>query len=277
MDGAVTAVTVRVDDRLRLVGWLLAAGDWPTWEQARKPYRPHRVAEGTRRSLAAHRQHPAVLWAQTLAASSEAGLSALFAHALAGDWPDEAAGLMADFAAAQPQAAWVEPGPDWQAAADSLQAVLAGAGLGEFLEDIFGGLPGTLVVFPNLLYPGHEAVAVCAAGELVLSQPPPPAWGSSTPWHYDARRDEVLASLAEGFARGLLALRPDLGPLSLTALPVAVAVLFLRQAEGEAAADQFMLVEQRMRRLPKLAAIVAALQGRRGLPALGAALNDIAA
>jgi hypothetical protein len=36
-------------------------------------------------------------------------------------------------------------------------------------------------------------------------------------------------------------------------------VLFLREAEGPAAGDQFMLMEQRARRLPQLPAVVAAL------------------
>jgi hypothetical protein len=271
-----TAVTARVDDRLRLAGCLLAAGDWPEWEQARKPYRAHRVAEGARRALAAHRQHPAVQWAQSLAATGEGGLSALFANALMGTWPGEAGTHVADFAAtAQPEAFWATTEADWRLAVDDLHVVLASAGLGEFLADFLGELPGALVVYPNLLYPGHQAVAARSNAELVLSQPPPPAWGASTPWRYRDRPDEVLASLAEGFTRGLLAGGPALGPLHLAALPVATAVLFLRQAEGRAAADQFMLVEQRIRGLPRLAAMVAALEGRCGLAEVAEVLSGL--
>src|SRR3989442_15910675 len=52
-----TRVLVRVDQRLRLAGCLLAAGDWPEREQSGKPYRPHRLGEGARRALAAQRTH----------------------------------------------------------------------------------------------------------------------------------------------------------------------------------------------------------------------------
>jgi hypothetical protein len=143
-----------------------------------------------------------------------------------------------------------------------------------------GELPVALVVYPNLLYPGHQSVAASGNGELVLSQPPPPAWGASTPWRYRDRPDEVLASLAEGFAQGLLVTAlPErlsaLAPLDMAALPVAVAVLYLRQAEGAAAADQFMLMEQRMRGLPRLAEMVGALEGRRGLAEVAEVLSRL--
>ena len=277
-----STVSVRVDDRLRLAGCLLAAGDWPEWEQARKPYKPHRVAEGARRSLLAHRQHPAVGAAHVLAATGEDGLSALFAQALAGAWPAQLAEQAADFTAtARPEAYWASTDADWRTAEADLRALLAAAGLREFLAGLFGGLAGELVVYPNLLYPGRQAVVSLAAGELVLGQPPPPAWGSSAPWRYGERPDEVLGELAEGFARGLLQLRPagelaGLSPAGQAALPLAAAVLFLRQAEGPAAADQYMMVAQRMRGLPRLAAMVKGLAGRQGWAEIAVAVRGLA-
>jgi hypothetical protein len=197
-------------------------------------------------------------------------LSALFSAALEEAWPTETAGQVADFAAvAQPPAYWTATDADWLAAAADLDGLLAAAGLGEFLAEFLGEQPVALVVYPNLLYPGHQSVAASGDGELVLSQPPPPAWGASTPWRYGDRPDEVLASLAEGLTRGLLvtalpARLPTLAPLAVAGLPLAAAVLYLRQAQGAAAADQFMLMEQRMRGLPQLTAMVGALEGRRG-------------
>ena len=270
-----SGVSVRIDGRMRLAAWLLAAGEWPAWEQARKPYRLHRVAEGTRRSLAVHGQHRAVLWAQSLAAQGEGGLSGLFGHSLTEAWPSEAAGHVAEFASAQPQAGWGPAGPDWDEAAADLQAVLDGARLDGFLADLWGGLPGALVVYPNLLYPGRVAVAARGSDELMLSQPPPPAWGASTPWHYDERPDEVLASLAEGFTRGLLAGAPALRQPAASALPVAAAVLFLRQAEGAAAAEQYMLMEKRARGLPWLTELVGVLDGCHGLAEVAEVLTKL--
>jgi hypothetical protein len=47
------------------------------------------------------------------------------------------------------------------------------------------------------------------------------------------------------------------------ALAVAAAVLFLRQTEGAEAADQYMLMERRARKLPQLPELVERLQKRK--------------
>jgi hypothetical protein len=264
-------VAVRVDDRLRLAGCLLAAGDWPEREQANKPYQPHRVAVGARRYLASQREHPAVQAVLALVATGQAGdASSLLSHAVAGDWPGGLARQVADFAAqADLEHFYIATQADWQSAEAEFERVLARADPAQFLADFFGKLGRALVVFPNLLYPGRQSVAFTAAGEVVLSQPPPLAWGTSPPWGYDERPDEVLAALAEGLARALfeLALGPDQAELRARASRVALAaaVLFVRRAEGPAAADQFMLMEKRARGLPHLPALVEALDGCRDL------------
>jgi hypothetical protein len=93
--------------------------------------------------------------------------------------------------------------------------------------------------------------------------PPPPAWGASPPWRYGERPDEVLARAAEALARGMIhwALPgPQAGVFGLAA-----AVLFLREVEGAEAADQFMLMEGRTRRVPGLPGVVRALREAEGL------------
>ena len=146
--------------------------------------------------------------------------------------------------------------------------MLARADPAEFLANFFGNLDPAVVVFPNLLYPGRQPVAFAALGQVVLSQPPPPAWGTSPPWGYDERPDEVLAAVAEGLARVMFELALGPHPAALRAgssrVALAVAVLFLRRAEGPAAADQFMLMEKRARGLPQLPALVEALDGCKG-------------
>jgi hypothetical protein len=249
MAGAMSPVLVRVDERLRLAGCLLAAGDWPEREQGLKPYRPHRLAETARRALAGQHAHPAV------AAAGGLEPAQLFTCALAGDWP--VGGAAADFGArVEVDQFWVESAAEWQAARADLESVLARGDLAAFLAAMFGGLDQALVVHPNLLYPGRQAVSVQAGDEIVLSQPPPSAWGASPPWRYSERPDEVLGAVAEGLARPLFdRAQPDQAP----ALALAAAVLFLRQAEGPDAADQFMLMEQRARKLPQLPGLVEAL------------------
>jgi hypothetical protein len=142
--------------------------------------------------------------------------------------------------------------------------VAARANLKQFLIDVFGPLSRELTLVPNLLFPGLLPLTVQTANEVVLVQPPPKAWGTSPPWRYNERPDEVEAALAEAYARHLFetnlpsahaALKPHAGIFALAA-----AVLFLRQAEGDAAGDQFMLMEKRTRNLPKLPAVVSALE-----------------
>ena len=110
-----------------------------------------------------------------------------------------------------------------------------------------------------MLYPGRQAVSVRVAGQIVLSQPPPVAWGASPPWRYGERPDEVLGAVAEGLARPLFERALEDRPAQAGAFALAAAVLFLRRAEGAPTADQFMLMEQRARKLPQLPELVEAL------------------
>jgi hypothetical protein len=108
-----------------------------------------------------------------------------------------------------------------------------------------------------------------------LCLPPPLAWGTSPPWRYGERPDEVLARAAEHLARAMIlgALpEPQAGVFGLAA-----AVLLLREAEGAEAADQFMLMERRTRKLPGLPGVVATLAGKEGMAACAAALADVCA
>lgn len=246
-----SAVVVRLDEGLRLAGGLLAAGEWPEREQRQKPYRPHRLAEAARRALAGQQAHPAVAAAQSLEPAE------LMAHALAGDWPAPLAGQVADFAAG-PEVTqfFADCEPEWRAACADLEAVLARGDLAGFLAELFGALDRALVVYPNLLYPGRQALALGVDSELVLSQPPPPAWGASPPWHYNERPDEVLGAVAEGLARPLFEQAQASEP---AALALAAAVVFVRRVEGAEAADQLLLMEKKARRLPQLPALVEAL------------------
>lgn len=262
-----SAVRVGRHAGVRLAGLLLAASGWPEAEQARKAYKPHRVAEGARRAFGAWRAHPAVQAAEAVALGP-GGVGQLLALAAAGNWAVAAGGALDDFVQrAEPEAYWAATAGDWQAAETELGAVLARADLGAFLAALVGGPLPTLTVLPTLLYPGRERVVAETPDGLVLSQPPPPAWGTSPPWRYHERPDEVLAATAEALATALLARAGDYPALQAQAAPVglAAAVLFVRAAEGPEAADQFMLMEKRTRQLPHLPALVAALDGRRGL------------
>ena len=263
-----TVVTVQSFPAVRQAGLLLAAGRWPELEQARKPYKPHRVAEAARRALSGLRENPAVLAAEAVALGP-GGVAALFAGAAA-------TVDLADFEQ-QPDvvAHTAATAADWQAAEAELTAVLARADLGAFLAELFGPPLPALFAGPHLLYPGRERVVSAVPGGLLLTQPPPPAWGTSPPWRYTDRPDEVLAGAAEALAAALFARATEHPGLVAQAAPLglAAAVLFLRAAEGPEAADQFMLMEKRTRALPQLPALVAALDGKRGVSAIAVGLK----
>lgn len=255
---------VRQTDDLRLAGALLAAGPWPDQEQARHPYKPHRVAELARRCLAPHEGHPAAQAAAALAAD-EIGLERLYAAAAAGAWPQGLAQHLLDFAsAAQLTELWVTTQAAWDQAQADLSDVLAGVPLTGFLASLFGPLPVSLEVYPNLLYPGRQALVFDSGQGLTVALPPPLAWGASPPWRYRERPDEVLAVLATAlvqalYRRCLPAEHRALGPHAGT-FALAAAVLFLRQALGPAAGDQFLVMEKKARGLPQLPYVVAALE-----------------
>jgi len=259
-----SAIEVRLDDRLRVAGALLAASEWPEREQAVKAYKPHRVAEHAHRYFAPHSSHPAVGGALAMAGDGT-GLGALFTHALNGSWPGELGLHVTSFrSVANLETFWAETQADWDQARADTEEVMTRADLRQFLIDLFGPPSRAFVLVPNLLYPGQRSIAASSASEAVVCLPPPLAWGTSPPWRYKERPDEVLAKLSEAFARflfedGLPAAHAALQPRA-EVCALASAVLFLRQAEGDAAGDQFMVMEKKTRGLKNLPAVVAALE-----------------
>jgi hypothetical protein len=255
------SILLRTDDRLRLAGCLLAASDWPEHEQRVKAYQAHRVAEAAHKFFAPHRANPAALAARQLAGEGE-GLAALFAQALSESWPAEFAAAFQDFAAATHLTDfYAEHAANFADAEADARAVLDRAALRAVLVDLLGADERAYVFVPNLLYPGRQPVACGSAGEVVVSAPPPLAWGSSPPWRYSERPDEALAVIAEAFARFRFAeqLPADLQPRA-EALGVAAAVLCLREAEGPEAGDQLLVMQKKTRGLKQLPAMVAALE-----------------
>lgn len=255
-------ILVRLDDGIRLAGSLLAAGDWPEHEQALKAYKAHRAADAAHRALAAQQAHPAVRGGRALAGDGQ-GLGALFSHGLNDDWP---AGIPAQAfkTDAQLEALWAESQADWEEAETDARAVMQRADLAGFIGDLLGPQPGRLVFAPNLLFPGRQAVAAVSPAEVVVALNPPIAWGTSHPWRYAERPDEVLARLSEAFLVQLFSrnLPPSFSAMRAGAelFGLAGAVLFVRQAEGQAAGDQFMVMEKKTRGLKGLPAVVAALE-----------------
>ena len=257
------SIDVCLEDRLRLTGAVLAAGEWPEVEQKLKPYKPHRVAESARKYFAPARAHPAVTAAQNLAGQGE-GLEQLFTRLLVGGGPDNLVPELASFVAeTEPDKFWTQTEPDWQAAVKEAREVLARADLEQFLSDLFGPLVLPLELMPNLLFPGQQCLALNAGSRLIIYAPPPLAWGASPPWRYNERPDEVLAMVCQTAARHLVEPQLPDGAAAVNqaeALSLAAAVLCLRQAEGQAAGDQFMVIQKKTRGWRGLPGVVSALE-----------------
>jgi len=253
-----STIEVRIDDRLRLAGALLAASDWPAYEQTVKAYKPHRAADYAHKQLAAHSGHPAAQGARALVGNGE-GLTTLYTHALTDTWP--ASIPVADFkTAANLDAFWAETAADWQAAETEAREVITRADLGKFIDDLLGAQTRKLVFMPNIIFPGRQWVGCHSEGEVVIALHPPMAWGESHPWKYNERPDEVMAKLSEALAQYLfLASVPEM-KAHAEAFGLAAAVLFLRQAEDEAAGNQYMVMEKKTRGIKHLPAVVAALE-----------------
>ena len=76
-----TDVTVKLDDRVRLISAVLALTSFPDTVQAKRPHGTHIHARMTRKNLAEHSQHPAVLDLEMLLAKG-APLEAIYTLAL---------------------------------------------------------------------------------------------------------------------------------------------------------------------------------------------------
>lgn len=259
------SIDVCLDDRLRLAGSLLASGDWLERENAAKPYKPHRVAEyAATRYFTTYRAHPAVEGVQVLS-STQVGLKRLFQQAWTNKWAGSLVDWVSDFyTTVRPDRYWAETEADWTQAENDAREVFTRFDMTPFLLDLFGGQPRRFVFVPNLLFPGLQTMAASSPREVVVCVPPPKAWGTSPPWRFNERPDEVLATVSEAYARFLF---EELLPFEYYYLKpraeifaLAAAVLFLRQAEGDAAGDQYMVMEKRTRGFAKLASVVATVE-----------------
>lgn len=211
-------VSVRLDDRIRLMSAALAATDWPAQAQQRRPHGTHAHARATVRFLADHRAHPAVLGLQGLL-DQGAPLEAVFTYALGLSWP-----ALEPLAGAEP--AWVPPrwsaqlkafyeqtglaawwqseDAPWQRAQAQAQRVFARAAFRPFLLRFVEAVPSQLTFIPSVSYPADQEIGVRLADELVCIVPPRLAWGDSPPWPFDEDPTHVYRAALGQYGRLLL-------------------------------------------------------------------------
>jgi hypothetical protein len=209
-------ITVRTDDRVRLMSALLAATSWPDDEQQRKLHGTHAHARGTRRRVQAQARHPAVLILQALL-DRGLPLEEMFGYVLHLGWP----GLEGDH---QPEWApptwprhllnfyrhtgldgwWEAEAVTWERAARETEAAVQAVQLRAFLRPFVGEFEDDLVLLPNLSYPTDREVGVATGDALVCILPPRMAWGDNPPWPFSDDRAYVLRAALTQYSRLLM-------------------------------------------------------------------------
>lgn len=211
-------VTVRLDDRIRLMSAVLAATNWPDKAQEHQPHGTHVHARSTTRYLKEHSRHPAVLALQNLL-DQGAPLEAVYTFGLCLNWPDLQLqlptlpgwippgwlGHLRDFIR---QTAitdwWAQEDRLWQKSLEESRKMFHDIAFKPFLKPFMGDIPEDLVFFPNISYPTHQEIGIRLGRELVCIAPPRLAWGDSPPWPFDEDPVHIYRAALSQYGRLLL-------------------------------------------------------------------------
>jgi len=190
-------VSVRIDDRIRLVSAVLAATDWPDKAHQRKPHGTHAHARATRKFLADHKNHEAVQAMQGLL-NQGAPLEAMFTLVAHLSWPElemnpiprwVPAGWnrqLRDFYTKSDLAKWWQDEQEaWDKAVKEAKHAFEGIAFKPFLKPFLGGIEETFVFMPSISYPTDQEIGIRHEKEILVITPPPLAWGDSPPWPFD--------------------------------------------------------------------------------------------
>ncbi|MGF1507313.1 MAG: hypothetical protein ACFB51_19625 [Anaerolineae bacterium] len=233
-------LTVKVDDRIRLMSALLAMTTWPMQEQDEKPRGIHAHARATRQHLREFEDHPAVLTMQELLESGRT-LDSIFSYVTCLQWPglrarskDRPDWAPADWSqqmrdlmfSSRLQDFWGEPdeGPWYDAEQQAHHAVDA-VDMRPLLSEFFTRVPDEMIQHPNISFPTGQAVAFRWGKRLFAAVPPQIAWGNNPPWPYDEdpayTQGEAFGAYARTLLRAELKRFPEqVEPASQETLPV---------------------------------------------------------
>jgi hypothetical protein len=291
-------VTVRLDDRIRLMSAALAATDWPEKSQERQPHGTHAHARATRKYLDPHKSHPAIQTMQSLL-DQGAPLEAMFTLAIQLDWP----GLEIDelprwvpagwnsqlkdfYKTANLAKWWKDEDQVWKNSITESEKMFKGIEFRPFLKPFLGEVSEELIFIPSISYPTNLEIGIRHENELVCVTPPRLAWGDSAPWPFDEDPGHVYRAALSQYGRLLMLtyLRENaeqLAPVAETPLPVsdqfrakfptwqeqftnlfvaAAAALYLEKTISKAEANAYILMERRTNGMVILPAMVSVLR-----------------
>jgi hypothetical protein len=211
-------ISVRIEDRVRMMSTLLALTTWPEQEQAFKPHGVHVHCRNLRAALAAAENHSAVVIMQEL---MEAGYSfdQLFTYTNAVSWPgirahaDQVpAWAPADWSVQMREFmhsyrvkdAWEKDKAAWAQAQEQAEKALETGDPADLLGQFFGPLDLEWHFSPNLSYPTAETIGFRNGKQIIAVCPPPVAWGNNPPWPYDDNPADTYRDAFSTYARVLL-------------------------------------------------------------------------
>lgn len=272
-----TSLRVTVDDRLRLVTAVLAAGDWPGIEQKERTHAVHPHAKQTLHAMQAYKSHPAV-YHMNEALLNGVSLDDLFSAAVRCAWPDfmpteplpnilqvdtwtQSLAGFAQETKIVPQF-WPAHQSVWDESENELTAVFQNSPLPAFLAQITGQpLSQQIVIMPDLVYPALKPVLATSEKALTLLLPPPLAVGESPPWPYEEDPGWVVARTCERLLFHLLAkpLAALDAPAQETVVRAAI-TLCLEQSFDEFEAKAYLLRSKKAYNLPNLPNMVDTLR-----------------
>jgi len=291
-------VTVRLDDRIRLISAVLAATDWPDKAYERRPHLAHAHARATRKFLAEHQSHDAVRTMQNLL-DQGAPLEALYTFVMVLSWPSlETKALprwvpprwhqqLRDFYDKTGlEQWWKEEADEWNKSLSESRKMFEKVSFKPFLQPFLGEIPEDLIFVPNISYPAEQEVGIRLGKELIAIAPPRLAWGESAPWPFDEDPGHVYRAAISQFGRILLLtqLRANgerVAEASKTALPISeqlaalhpswedqfitlfiagAVAIYLEDHISKAEAQAYVLMERKTRGMTVLAGTVSVLR-----------------
>ncbi len=291
-------VSVRIDDRVRLLSALLAATSWPEDEQRRKPHGTHAHARSTRRLVLVHNKHPAVLIMQALL-DRGVMLDAVYTFMMQLSWPGLSGGnpptwvpptwnrhLLSFYEQTGLAQWWQEEAQVWARSREEVERALGGADLGAFLRRFVGDFDDDLVFIPNICYPTDVEIGVRANSELCCIVPPRIAWGDNPPWPFDEDPAHIFRATLTRFGRLLMQdylhqhqdvletvsrkklpvsksfveAHPGWEEQFLTLFTAGLVAIYLEDFVSKAEADAFVLLEKKTQGIEVLPGVVSVLR-----------------
>jgi hypothetical protein len=285
-----STISIKIDDRARLVTAVLAASDWPDEEQKQLTHAVHPHAKQTRHFVQKYKYHQAVRGINE-ALLNGVTLEELFSTAVRCTWPtfepaeplphllkiERWARSLADFEHDTEIAETFWPAHDdvWQEAVTALTNIFQDGRVAAFLERLTKTpITPEIAIMPNLVYPALTPVLATAETTLYLLLPPPKAVGESPPWPYSEDPPHVVATVCQELAVRLMA-----DQLALLERPQwelfrhAATALCLEAAVDEFESQAYLLRIKKANDLPQLPAVTEQL--RRYLAGELAGLADI--